>query len=112
MAPDNTKKLEELRTKIIDDLGAMSDELAGNDAVSVDALVSIARTTGRPELLEKAVVRAEAIEDGPERADALLDLLDEVDAQLNSQVEDESDQGTDQAKDNQSEVSSDPASVV
>lgn len=82
MAPDRNAKLQQIRDKIINDLGGMSDQLAGSDGVSIEALIAIARSTNKPELLDKAVEKAEAIEDASERADALLDLLDEIEAQI------------------------------
>lgn len=83
MSPeDKAKKLQELRTKVVDELASMSDQLATNDALGYEALIAIARNTGRTELLEKAIEKAHSIEDSAERADVLLELLSEIEGQI------------------------------
>ena len=83
MPDDTNQKLEQLRTKILDDLAGMSDQLVSNDTIGFETLLAIARSTGKIVLLEKALQRAETIENASDKAGALLDVLDEVDFQLN-----------------------------
>lgn len=76
------RKLEELRERVLGDLTGLSDQLVTDDDAGYEGLLVMARTTGRPEFLEKALQRCEAMEDSPEKANALLDLLGAVDLQL------------------------------
>jgi len=75
-------KLKDLRQRILSDVTGMADQLADSDAVDYDALISLARTTGRSEFLEKALARCEQMEDADEKMQSLLDLLDAVDVQI------------------------------
>jgi|GEM_PF-3885798 len=75
-------KLEDLRKRILSDVSGMADQLADSDTVDYDALLSIARTTGRSEFLDKALARCEQMEDADEKMQSLLDLLDTVDVQI------------------------------
>jgi len=78
----STATLQALKSKILDDLGGMTDQLVGNDIIGFDALFAIARNTGNVELLGKALEKCEAITDQSDKADALLELLGEVEMRL------------------------------
>jgi hypothetical protein len=83
MQNDEAKnKLEELRERVLGDISGMADQLASGENVDYDSLLTLARTTGRMEFLDKALERAEAIENPDEKMHSLLDLLDAVDVQL------------------------------
>jgi hypothetical protein len=82
MQDEGTRKLEEIRERVLGDLSGLSDQLVGDDDTGYEGLLVLARTTGRAEFLEKALQRCEAMEDGPDKANALLDLLGAVDLQL------------------------------
>lgn len=96
MAPnDEQAKLEALRTKILDNLSSMGDTLASSDDVSLEALMAIAHSTGNVTILEKALQKVQDIENGSDKADALLGLLDEVELRLSEQEIGEEEQPSD-----------------
>ncbi len=83
MQGDETRhKLEALRQRVLNDISGMADQLANGDDVDYDSLITLARTTGRMEFLDKALERAQSIENRDEKMQSLLDLLDAVDVQL------------------------------
>jgi hypothetical protein len=91
MQPD-VNKLDQLRNQILDNLVSMSDQLAVSDNISYDALIALGRSTGKPEFLEKAYQKINSIEDQSEKADAFLDLLDEVEVQLSESTDNQENQ--------------------
>jgi hypothetical protein len=96
-----TKKLEELRERLLGDLSGLSDQLVGDDDTGYEGLLVLARTTGRAEFLEKALQRCEAMEDGSDKANALLDLLGAVDLQLGARKQPAQDGGATQSTEDQ-----------
>lgn len=79
---ESKQKLQELHDRILANVSSMADQLVDADSADFETLLSLARSTGKPELMEKAMQRAEAMEDNGEKMDSLLDLLDVVDAQM------------------------------
>lgn len=88
MADDNhATQLQDLRSQIVTNLADMSGELASTDAIDLNTLLVIAHSTGRPDLLQAAHARIQKIADPSEKAERLLDLLDEVDYLLRERDE-------------------------
>lgn len=79
---DSLKQLRELKTQVTDTLSGMAEQLADSRVMSFDALLGIARTTGKAELLSKAFAKCEEMPDSPEKAEAMLLLLDEIETRL------------------------------
>lgn len=74
--------LQELRTKVLDSLVAVSDSFADDENVGYDVLIALARSTGNSKLWGRAYEKAMSIEDPKQRGDAMLVLLDEIELSL------------------------------
>src|SRR5437870_1629074 len=82
MNQDELKKIQDLRSKVVAGLSSLADQITDDSSVGFDALFAIAQNSDGTELLEKALKKAETIEDPDERADAYLSLLNEMDIRL------------------------------
>ena len=78
----NLETLNGLRGQVLDSLTGMTDQLVGDDSMGFDALIAIARSTGRSEFLVKAYEQCQKMPDSPDKANALLDLLDEIEVHM------------------------------
>ena len=103
------QKLEDLKSKILGDLTAMSDQLVDNDDVGFEALLALGRSTGNVNFLEKALKKAETMDDSLSKSDALLDLLDEVEIGLRQPPEPEADQSEEEPSEEASSEPEEPA---
>ena len=79
---ESVDKLEAIREQILNNLTGMTDQLVDDNNLGFDALVAIARATGKVDMLEKALKKCEAIEDPLDKTNALLELLNEVEVRL------------------------------
>jgi hypothetical protein len=79
---ESIQSLHGLRGQVLDNLGNMADQLANTSDMGFDALLAIARTTGKPELLSKAFELVQKMPDSSEKAESMLDLLDEIEVRL------------------------------
>lgn len=82
MTPETATKLRDLRANVLQELVGLSDQMVDDEDVSYDILLTLARTSGNQLLLEKAFRKIQAIEDPKQKSDALLDLMDEIEAEL------------------------------
>jgi len=71
-------KLQDVRTRILNDLVELSGELADTDSLDVESMIALAQATGKLEVYNKALDKVESISDASEKADALLVLLGNV----------------------------------
>lgn len=82
MQEETVQLLQSLKEQALDSLIGVADQLADDDQMSIDALLAIARTTGRVKLLSKALEKCRQMPDSPDKADLLLELLNEIESQL------------------------------
>jgi hypothetical protein len=82
MNDNSLNQLQTLRTNVLDSLSGMADQLADDDLVGFDALIAIARTTGRPEMLIKAYQKAQKLPQDRNTADAMLQILEEIEVMI------------------------------
>lgn len=75
-------KLSALRENVLKELVQMSSYIAEDIDAGYELLLILARNTGDQSLLEKAFIKIQALEDPREKSDALVDLLDEIEASL------------------------------
>jgi|GEM_PF-2397791 len=80
MQPD-TQALTQLKDQALTMLSDMADHLV-NDEMSTEVLLMIARATGRQAVFSKILDRCSKMEDSPEKADILLELIGEIENQL------------------------------
>ncbi|HVX58845.1 MAG TPA: hypothetical protein VG964_03905 [Candidatus Saccharimonadales bacterium] len=94
----NEQDLQALRSNILEQLVGMSDVLLDSDSTGYEALIALSRSTGNIDFLKKAFQKIDSQESGQEKADALLDLLEEVDFLLSrpAQPEEEPQETDDQ----------------
>lgn len=83
MPDDQHDKLQQLHTSVINELLTLTDHMADDDDVSYQLLINLARTTDNPTLLYKAFEKVKKMEDPKNKTDALLEVLDEIEVQLN-----------------------------
>lgn len=83
MVPEQTDNgLQDLRANVLNELVGLSEYMADDQEVSYELLITLARNTGRDDLLQKAFQKIQKIEDPKQKADALIDLLDEIEIRL------------------------------
>lgn len=101
---ESLNELRGLKGEVLDNLTNMADQLASTDDMGFDALLAIAKTTGKVELLHKAFAQLQKMPDSPDKAESMLDLLDEIELRLAvlSQPEQRIDAEPQQAEANQS----------
>jgi archaellum component FlaC len=75
-------KLEGLRTKVLDDIVSMADEIIGHGEADLETLLTISRSTGNVELLVKAYEKCQAIENSADKTDALITILEEIEERI------------------------------
>ncbi|MDB5166128.1 MAG: hypothetical protein JWM37_200 [Candidatus Saccharibacteria bacterium] len=86
MASDNLEQLTQLRQQVLNELLSYSDQLATSEDVSYDTLLSIAHMTEDAHLLPKVLEKIHELTDEDTKANALLELLNEVELQMNPVV--------------------------
>lgn len=82
MQDETAKQLQSLKNQALETLAGMADQLADNDDVGIEGLLAIVHNTGRVELLGKILEKAKNLPDPSQKAQALLDLVDEIELQL------------------------------
>ena len=82
MTEENKATLLQLRTKILDDIIPLTEGDVFEPSQKFVLLLSSARVSNDPKTLVAAYEAAKQIEDTAQRADALLEALEEVDVQL------------------------------
>lgn len=84
MNSDQNTNLQKLRGDILNELVGLKDYLIQSNDVSYEMILTLVRATGDSSLLELAFKKAQQIEDARQKADALIDILDEVEVSLSS----------------------------
>lgn len=83
---DDLKSLNELKEKIINELTGLTENVDLPAEQRFNIMLSAAALRGEHHLFSKAYEAAAAIEDPSAKMDALLDLLEEIDIQIQPEL--------------------------
>lgn len=84
-ATDSNQALTELRQEAISTLIPLIDQINGAPDKKFELLITAARSAGDTQLLKKALESAKQLEGDDQKAEAVLDVLNEINLNLKNQ---------------------------